>query len=97
MTENHSDIYGKEILPGIRLMRDGIFIFNPGADGPNDCPACRGGDAQHNAELIDESGALAYIDGHKLRIETFDIDGDPTDVSVKINYCPTCGRKLEEA
>ena len=62
---------------------------------PNDCPYCRGGDAQHNAELIDENGVLAYIDGHMLRIETFDIDGDPTDVSVKVTYCPKCGRKLE--
>ena len=95
MTENHSDLYGKEILPGIRLMRDGIFIFNPGADGPNDCPYCRGGDAQHNRELIEEEGTLAYIDGYWLRIETFAWSGDATDVSFEVTYCPKCGRKLE--
>ncbi len=55
------------------------------------------GDSQHNAALIDEDGTLAYIDGHGLRIETFNIDGDPADVDTKINYCPMCGRKLEEA
>lgn len=61
----------------------------------NDCPSCKGGDGQHNAAIIESDGVLAYIDDSWLRIETFDQDGDPTDVAFKIKYCPDCGRKLE--
>ena len=79
------------------ITRDAARELARQLDQPNDCPSCQGGDAQHNAALIDENGVLAYIDGRRLRVETFDIDGDPTDVSVKITYCPMCGRKLEAA
>lgn len=71
--------YGTAFIPGVK----------------NDCPYCKGWDAQHNAELIDEDGTLAYIDGHWLRIETFAWSGDATDVSFEVTYCPKCGRKLE--
>ena len=64
-------------------------------DGPDKCLYCIG-DANHNAELVEEDGTLAYIDGLRLRIETFAWDGSATDVDTKINYCPMCGRKLEE-
>lgn len=115
MTRDYTDMYGKEVLPGIMMVRGGIFLFNPGEyspshaiitrdavrelagqlDPPNDCPYRRGGDAQHNAELLDEEGTLAYIDGYWLRIETFAWSGDATDVSFEVTYCPKCGRKLE--
>lgn len=63
-------------------------------EAPDKCLYCIG-DSQHNAELINEDGTLAYIDGLQLRIETFAWDGSATDVDTKINYCPMCGRKLE--
>ena len=91
---NYGKFYGTTFIPGVKITREGLLIESPDRT-PNTCPYCRGGDAQHNAELIDENGVLAYIDGHRLRIETFDIDGDPTDVSVKVTYCPKCGGKLE--
>lgn len=92
----HEEVYGEQVIPGVKIVHEGLLITNPDSVSSNDCPYCRGGDAQHNRELIDEGGALAYLDGRRLRVETFDIDGDPTDVSVKITYCPKCGQKLED-
>lgn len=86
--------YGTTFIPGVKIVHEGLLITNP-SSLPNDCPFCKGGDAQHNAELIDEDGTLAYIDGHWLRIETFAWSGDATDVSFEVAYCPKCGRKLE--
>ena len=76
---NYGKFYGTTFIPGVK----------------NTCPYCRGGDAQHNRELIEEEGTLAYIDGHWLRIETFAWSGDATGVSFEVAYCPKCGRKLE--
>ncbi len=86
-----------EFLPMKRaiITRDAVRELVRQLDPPNDCPSCRGGDAQHNAALIDEAGTLAYIDGRLLRIETFAWDGSATDVSFEVKYCPICGRKLE--
>lgn len=55
------------------------------------------GDAQSNEALIDEEGVVAYLHHRELRIEVADIIGYTTDVDTKINYCPMCGGKLEEA
>ena len=77
------------------ITRDAVRELVRQLDPPNDCPYCRGGDAQHNREMFDDDRTLAYIDWRRLLIETFDIDGDPTEVSVKVNYCPKCGGKLE--
>ena len=92
---NYGKFYGTTFIPGVKITREGLLIENPDRT-PNDCPYCGGGDAQHNRELIDEEGTLAYIDGHWLRIETFAWSGDATDVSFEVAYCPKCGRKLED-
>lgn len=55
------------------------------------------GDSQHNAALIEALNVLLYLDDDKLTFEGYGQDGYTTDDYAKINYCPMCGRKLEEA
>lgn len=77
------------------ITRDAVRELARQLDPPNDCPACRGGDAQHNAYLIEERDALVYLDQTALIYEGYDHNGEYSDWSVQVTYCPKCGRKLE--
>lgn len=69
-------------------------------EAPDKCLYCIG-DSNHNGVLAGpdrgEIGTIVYLDESQLTIETYDPHGMPDDMSFPINYCPVCGRKLEEA
>ena len=63
-------------------------------DGPDKCLYCIG-DRNASPSLIRERVDV-YLHYNSLVVE-FPTDNSWGDVDKKINYCPMCGRKLEES
>ena len=63
-------------------------------DGPDKCLYCIG-DRNASPSLIREQVDV-YLHYNTLVVE-FPTDNSWGDAAIKINYCPMCGRKLEEA
>lgn len=60
------------------------------------CEYCEG---KVGSDLLIEGSKAVFIDVAKRRLELVKVtrrDGIVTFDSQKINYCPVCGRKLEE-
>jgi len=57
------------------------------------CDCCIDGPEGEALIYIDD--ITTYIDYGKLITEVDEGDGYATKISIKINYCPMCGRKLE--
>lgn len=61
----------------------------------NECEYCNG--LETGEALIAEVDTNVYLQGRWLEVETLDEDVDRVQFSVKIEYCPMCGRKLSES
>ena len=61
------------------------------------CPYCIGDRNAGRSLTGEDDNAEVYLHYNSLVVETYDPHGMPDDTETKINYCPMCGRKLEEA
>ena len=66
-------------------------------DGPDKCPYCIWDKNAGRSLTGEDDYAEVYLHYNSLVVETYDPHGMPDDTETKINYCPMCGRKLEEA
>lgn len=58
------------------------------------CKYCISGET--GQAIISEIDTNVYLENGWVEVETLDEDIDRVQFSAKINYCPMCGRKLEE-
>ena len=56
----------------------------------NNCPFCSDEEC-----IVNKPYTVVYITENELRNHTQTPDGASIQIDYKINYCPMCGRKLE--
>ena len=63
---------------------------------PEKCLYCIGDKNASRSLTGEDDNAYVYLHYNSLVVETYDPHGMPDDTEAAINYCPMCGRKLEE-